>query len=146
MKGDEAFYFTHRDNELIGMVMTHVDDFVMTGTEDFLEEIERKIKISLTVSKVEKDKFRFTGIDIERTEDGVKMSMEDYVGSITEIEEIRTGEKTEALTKIENKLYRKYVGKISWLAENCRPDLSIIALKLARKSMEPKLEDLHHIY
>ena len=94
---------------------------------------------------MEKDKFCFTGIDIERMEDSVKMSMKDYAGIITEIEEIRTGEKMEALTKIENKLYRKYVGKISWLAENCRPDLSIVALKLARRSKEPKLEDLHYI-
>ena len=49
------------------------------------------------------------------------------------------------MTKIENKLYRKYVGKISWLVENCRPDLSIVALKLARKSKDLKLGDLEYI-
>ena len=91
VKGDEAFYFTHRDNELVGMIMTHVDDFVIAGKEDYLEKIGGKIRTNLMVSKVEKDKFHFTGIDIERTEDGIRMSMEDYAGSISEIEEIRKG-------------------------------------------------------
>ena len=27
MKGDEAFYYLHREGELIGTVITHVDDF-----------------------------------------------------------------------------------------------------------------------
>ena len=34
------------------------------------------------------------------------MSMEDYADSIKEIEEIRDGDKSEGLTKIENRLYR----------------------------------------
>ena len=55
------------------------------------------------------------------------------------IEEIRKGEKTELLTKIENKMYRKYMGKISWLAENCRPDLTVVALNMARKSSKATL-------
>ena len=82
VRGAEAFYFLHEENDLIGMIMTHVDDFVMAGTEGFLDEIEEKIKTNLTLSKIEKDKFCFTGIDIERTNDGVRMSMEDYAGSI----------------------------------------------------------------
>ena len=38
MEGDEAFYYLHRDGDLIGGVITHVDDFtlritrVMAGT------------------------------------------------------------------------------------------------------------------
>ena len=73
------------------------------------------------------------------------MSMEDYAESIEEIKELRNDDDKEALTKIENKLYRKYVGKISWLAENCRPDLAVTALKMARKSSKPTLADLKNI-
>ena len=38
-----------------------------------------------------------------------------------------------------------YVRKISWLAENCRPDLAITVLKISRKSKDPKLEDLRYV-
>ena len=37
------------------------------------------------------------------------------------------------------------MGKISWLAENCRPDLAVTALKMARKSSKPTLADLKNI-
>ena len=67
------------------MVLTHVDDFSMTGTDGFLDELEKKIRKELNVSKVEKNKYRFTGIDIEKKNDGIVMSMEDYAESIEEI-------------------------------------------------------------
>ena len=126
-------------------MLTHVDDFSMAGTDGFLDELKKKIRKELNVSKVEKNKYRFTGIDIEKKKDGIVMSMEDYAESIEDIKEIRKEKKTEMLTKIENKLYRKYIGKISWLAENCRPDLAVTALKMARKSGKATVGDLMNV-
>ena len=51
--------------------------------------------------------------------------MADYAGSMQEITELRRAKKDELLTKSELKLYRKFVGKLNWLAENTRPDLAI---------------------
>ena len=31
MKGDEAFYYLHKDEELIGAVITNIDDFTLAG-------------------------------------------------------------------------------------------------------------------
>ena len=39
IEGDEAFYYLHRDGELIGAVITHVDDFTLAGTKDFIKEV-----------------------------------------------------------------------------------------------------------
>ena len=39
--GDDAFYFKNIDGNLEGMVLTHVDDFAMTGTEGFLGTLEK---------------------------------------------------------------------------------------------------------
>ena len=58
--------------------------------------------------------------------------MKDYADSVTELVNIRDADKYEPLTLLENKIYRKYIGKIGWLAENCRPDLTVTALKLVR--------------
>ena len=104
VKGDEAFYYKFDGKKLEGMVLTHVDDFSMAGTDGFLDELEKKIRKELNVSKVEKNKYRFTGIDIEKKKDGIVMSMEDYAESIEEIKEIRKEKKTEMLMKIENML------------------------------------------
>ena len=57
LEGDEAFYYLHRDGELIGAVITHVDDFTLAGTEDFINKIINAVSEELTVSKIEKDNF-----------------------------------------------------------------------------------------
>ena len=99
----------------------------------------------LTVSKIEKGSFRFTGIDVQKVNDEIILSMNDYAKSIEEIKEIRKEKKTVLLTKTEMKLYRKYVGKVSWLAENTRPDLAIWALNLSKNNSKATIGDLKKI-
>ena len=58
-----------------GIIFTHIYDFIMAGTEEFLNDLEKEIRKVLNVSKVEKNKFRFAGIDIKRKDYRIKMSM-----------------------------------------------------------------------
>ena len=39
VRGDETFYFQHKEGRLIGMIMTHIDDFGMAGIIEFLGKI-----------------------------------------------------------------------------------------------------------
>ena len=142
LPGDEAFYFQNIGGLLHGMIITHVDDFQIAGNSQFIDRILRKLESKLTVSKIEKDKYRFTGIDVLKVCDGVELSMEDYSSSLEEITEVRREKKEELLTKSELKLYRKYVGKISWLAENTRPDLAVWALNLSKSGSKATIGDL----
>ena len=45
----------------------------------------------------------------------------------------------------EQQLYRKYVGKMLWLSENVRPDLSFLALDMSRTVKRATLKDLKNI-
>ena len=67
--GDEAFYYENMEGRLMVVVLSHVNDFTITGEEEFVERIVKGISDKFTVSKVEKDKFRFTGLDV-RAEKG----------------------------------------------------------------------------
>ena len=145
LSGDEAFYYRRENDSLVGCVLTHVDDFFIAGTDQFIESLTNRIKNNLTISKIEDDEFRFTGIDIVRSSEGVTVSMEDFAASIGEIEEVRKGSKTEPLTLMEMKLYRKFTGKVSWLAENCRPDLCYYALEMSKRNAKATLGDLRKI-
>ena len=55
MEGDEAFYYLHRDGEFVGAVFTHVDDFTLAGTEDFIKEVLETVAKELIVFKIERD-------------------------------------------------------------------------------------------
>ena len=127
--GDEAFYYSNVEGSLQGAILTHVDDFYIAGTPDFVKRVIDHIGRELTVSKIEEDCFRFTGLDIKKVDNGIKVSMEDYTNSLEDIKEIRKVEdRNEPLTKLEMKEYRKMTGKIAWLAYSTRPDLSFTAL------------------
>ena len=83
----------------MGAVITHVDDFTLAGTENFINEVLETVGRELTVSKIERDKFRYTGIDVSAVNDGIEIEMEDYVDSLEEIKEIRKAVRDEDLTK-----------------------------------------------
>ena len=78
LPGDEAFFYKNEGEKLLGMIMCHVDDFSLSGKQNFIDEMIKNIQEILTVSKVEKSKFRFTGVDVEKVKNGIAISMEDY--------------------------------------------------------------------
>merc|ERR1712002_463743 len=100
LPGDEAFYYENRDGNLIGAVLSHVDDFTVAGEEEFVKRIVKGVSEKFTVSKVEEDEFRFTGLDVKAKNEKIEVSMEDYAGSVEPIEEIRKAERTENLMKL----------------------------------------------
>ena len=59
------------------------------------------------VSKVEKDNFRFSGLDISTVDEGIEIEMECYAKSLWDIKKIRKANKYEDLTKQEIGEYRK---------------------------------------
>ena len=83
LDSDEAFYFKHdKSGKLIGMISSHVDDFNLAGTDEFIKDVTKEIEAALNVSKVEDNNFQFTGIDVKKTNNGVEISMEDYAMSL----------------------------------------------------------------
>ena len=127
---DKAYFYKNKDRKFEGQVAVHVDDFFVAGNDDFIKHVERLVGDSLKISKIERKKLRFTGIDIEEKSDGIHVSMEDYAQSIKLIPVFRKDPDNSPLTSQELKLYRKYVEKFLWLSENVRPDLAFLALDM----------------
>ena len=130
---------------MFGAVITNVDDFTLAGTEAFIKEVLETISRELTVSKIERDNFRYTGIDVTTVNYGIEVQMEDYVESLDEMKKIRKADREEDLTKLELKEYRKMTGKLSWLANSTYPDLSYTALAMSKKNNSAKIKDLRDV-
>ena len=146
VEGDKAFYYCNLDGDFHGAVLTHVDDFEVTGTTDFVEEIISMVEKELTISKVEEDIVRYTGLDVKMIADGIEISMDKYSKSLQNITEIRkTKGRNQPLTKEEIKFYRKMTGKIAWLANSTRPDLCYQALQMSKKNQGATISDLRDI-
>ena len=65
LDGDE-YYKLCKEQNLEGMVSTHVDDFDVAGRKKFVEMLTKEISKVLDVSTVESDCFRFTGMDSDK--------------------------------------------------------------------------------
>ena len=61
---------------------------------------------------------------MKKRKGGIEISMEDYAKSLQEIQ-VRDAKVDEPLPRDELKVFRKFVGKLNWLAANTRPDLAI---------------------
>ena len=145
LPGDDVFYYENKNGKLMGLNLSHVDDFTIAGDVEFVRRIVKGIQERFTVSKIEEDKFRFTGLDVKAENGKIQVSMEDYADLVEEIKKIRKADRTENLTKAELKEYRKYTGKISWLSQGTRPDLSYLALMLAKKNNIATIADLRNV-
>ena len=77
--------------------------------------------------------------------DGIQILMEDYVQSLEDIQSIRKAERDEELSKLEMKEFCKVTGKLSWLANSTRPDLSFTALRMSKKNNSATIADLRDI-
>ena len=109
------YYKKNKIRKLEGMISTCVDDFDIAGELSFVDMVTRKVSEVLDVSIVEDDKFRYTGIDIKKVEDGIEISIDEYAESWEEIQ-VREDRSDEELTRDELKVLRKYVGKLNWSA------------------------------
>ena len=58
------FYEINSNGELIGMLGTHVDDFIKAGTTKWLEKINRKLGEFFQMGRVEEGDFKYTGYRI----------------------------------------------------------------------------------
>jgi hypothetical protein len=43
VKGDPAFYYCHENDKWTGMLISHVDDFDIAGTKEFVERIGKAL-------------------------------------------------------------------------------------------------------
>ena len=57
----------------------------------------------------------------------------------------KTDDRAEPLSQLEMNLYRKYTGKIAWLANSTRPDLCYLALQISKKNQGATISDLRDI-
>ena len=67
---------------MLGLNLSHVDDFTIAGEEEFVKRIMKGLLEKFTVSKVEENEFRFTRLDIRAEKGKIEVSMEDYAKSV----------------------------------------------------------------
>ena len=59
------------------------DDFLVSGTDTFLNEIEEKLNDRFQFGSIKKDRFEFTGLNIDQKEDSITIGQTKFIETIT---------------------------------------------------------------
>ena len=141
----DSSLFTYHTDQLEGILIVHVDDFMFAGTVNFYQSVIVKLKETFHISKENNSIFKYLGVDLQQTHNGIYISQKKYLDKLQEIEisSSRSKEKQAPITEDERDQLRSTHGKINWLATQTRPDLAYDVCNLTT-SLKHGTVDLIH--
>ena len=127
-----------------GVFVMHVDCFLYAWTENFKKIVITKIQRKLKVGKHMEGNFRYVGLDITQTEEGVIAEQNNKISSIQPIP-ISLKCKSEKYAELNQEdigELRAVIGQLNWLSACTIPDISFNVLELSTAIKHPLVEDL----
>ena len=116
------FIWRKENGETRGVMCIHVDDILFGGDESF-NEIILGLKKVLKVGEIQSEKFSYVGVGIEQNDKEIYLSQDNYVQKVG-IPNIDEFEGNQEMRDSEMMVYRGLIGKLNWLAQHTRPDIS----------------------
>ena len=146
-KVDPALFVWKRDGVLLGILSSHVDDFLFCGNVWFENSVINKLKNTFEISNEEENVFCYLGLNLSHDKEGYYMDQINYVHNLKpiEIEECRKFSKDAAVTESELKQIRSRIGQLNWLSGQTRPDLSFETSRCASNINEAKVNHIQEI-
>ena len=142
LSGDPAFFTMHEGGKFIGFVCVHVDDLLMSGNTYFEEQITSKLLQYFKFSKLEKQKFKYLGCEIEKLDSGdISLNQNEYIQSIKEVI-VPAKRNSYKVNDTERKEIRRVVGELLWVKQMTRPDLSFDVNHLSTKISDATIREL----
>lgn len=131
-------------DEVIGVLATHVDDFLWGGTPYFEQNIIGRVRDIFCVGKESSEAFRYIGVDLYCRSENIVLHQENYISSVTpaELNKDRLLFKEACLTEDEKTLLRSKVGQLLWVARHSRPDILFEVSCLAGRVKDATVGDI----
>ena len=102
-------------NQLAGMFILHVDDFLYSGSQTFLKTVVQKVCEIYKIGSKGTDIFKYIGLEVSTNRNETTLSQSMYVKSIKEIPitPSRKLRKNDKVTFEEEKHLRTAIGKLN---------------------------------
>ena len=125
-KTDPALFKFFYNDELKGLISTHVDDFFYCGETEFFTQVIKSLKQSFTIKSEAMSSFRYLGLNVVQNNDfSINMEQDTYIHSISEIkiDKSQKVDKESPLSSTELHELRSTIGRLNWIANNTCPDI-----------------------
>ena len=137
---DNALFLQeNKDHSLNGMVVTHIDDFVYCGTEQWHKLVFVKISETFRISRIEECSFKYLGLNVIQNGEGIMIDQKQYVKSLAPVSvSALQGTMNDALSENEVQLLRSLSGQLLWVTSQTRPDAAYDSCLVSNVGKDPK--------
>ena len=139
---DDAIFYWHKENTSQGILSAHVDDFCWAGTKLFQNIVINHIRNAFTVSKEELQTFKYLGLSISQTNDGIFMHQKEYIEEIEVVDIDKPNQKDRKLLPHETQQLRRVAGQLNWVSTQTRPDMTYAASVVSSSIKDATVRDL----
>lgn len=141
---DPALYYLQIDGKLVGMVASHIDDFLHCGEGIFDDIVMERLKKRFLAGRLEEGQFRYIGFRMNQNDDGIMLDQEEYVEDVESVKMMpqRATQKLESLSVKEHTELRGLVGRLNWAVQGSRPDMAFEMIELSTKFKNGIVSDL----
>ena len=141
---DPTIFYWKEEGCLIGVLCTHVDDFIYGGNSQFEGSVMKILRTRLEIGLEQEKKFKYIGIEVEANHDTVSLSQAGYVQKM-KIPERKRFLKDREMNSEEQTAYRSLVGQLNWLAQQTRPDIAYDVSERSQKCKGATASDMRKL-
>ena len=133
--------------KVVGLIGTHVDDFLMAGSKPWLNAMKKKVAENFTVGSEESQDYLYCGHRIKQDGKQLTLDQEEFAAEIKPllIEPGRKKNNQAPVTDKERAQIRSYAGKLGWLGRTTRPDLLQAQIEASSMVTKATVGDLKNL-
>ena len=139
---DKSLFMWHENNQLVGLITTHVDDFEYCGTLAWRSSVIDTILDLFKISKNEKGSFKYIGLNIEQNGAEIYVDQHGYCNGLQEIKLESGRKKDEPLSEDDKIQLRSVSGQLLWASTQTRPDAAFDACQVSNYGSNATVKSL----
>ena len=125
---DDTYY-----REPLGMAVTHVDDVLHTGDEEFEKKIMQNLKQAFKFGSEEESEFRYVGINFDQYDQGIIVDHDRYIMALEspDMDLVKNINTSDTMGEEGQTEFRSVVAKLTSIGQHSRPDICFEAKALS---------------
>ena len=141
---DEAMFLWHSEEcTIAGLIVIHVDDFIYAGATQLNNDVIAKVMTKFKISAQASGTFRYVGLNVLQTAEGIFVDQKAYVQGLKEIHVAngRLQQKDEVLTDEKSQL-QSVSGQLLWATSQTRPDCAYYSCVVSNYGKQPTVHEI----
>ena len=142
---DNAMFMWYDENDvLIGHLVSHVDDFNYTGTDEWQRVVMNAIKGKFNISAESESNFIYLGLNVCQAAGKITIDQRHYIDKLEEIPLSAERRKLpdEPATKEEKTDLRSLSGQMLWVTSQTRPDATFGTCMMSNPGKNPSVKQI----